>query len=231
MSACAAIVKGPAPLVTSRDKLIGIALASLFHTPKGLNTARSNRFAPPGKPYHVVNRGNDRRAVFLEPTHYQMFMRLMRAGTRRFPVVLHGYCAMPNHFHLIVEPTENDALSEYMQWVTGCYSCYFRARTKTVGHGHVFQRRFWSAPIHDDRHFLMVLRYVEANALRANLVQRAEDWEWSSLADRLKGKFRSDRWQLLPPDWCRLVNLIQRADVLERLRKEITPKRGRPAKK
>jgi REP-associated tyrosine transposase len=138
---------------------------------------------------------------------------------------------MRNHFHLILEPTEDNALSTYMQWVTGCYSCYFRARTKTVGHGHVFQRRFWSSPIQDDLHFLMVLRYVEANPLRAKLVPRAEQWEWSSLTDRLKGKFKTDRGERLPADWCDLVNLIQRPDVLQRLRQEIAPTRGRPVKK
>jgi putative transposase len=156
---------------------------------------------------------------------------LVRAGTRRFAVRLNGYSAMPNHFHLILEPMEDNALSAYMQWVTGCYSCYFRVRTRTVGHGHVFQRRFWSAAIHDDLHFLMVLRYIEANPVRAKLVPRAEQWGWNSLADRLDGKFRSDRCALLPADWCEIVNLPQRREVLERLRKEITPKRGRPCKK
>jgi REP-associated tyrosine transposase len=222
--------KGPAPLVTSRDKLPGTPFASQFPHSARLITARNNRCAPPGQPYHVVNRGNDRRLVFLEPAHYKFFTRLLRAGTRRFGVVLDGYCAMRNHFHLILEPTEDRALSEYMQWVTGCYSCYFRTRTRTLGHGHVFQRRFWSAPIHDDLHFLTVLRYVEANPVRATLVRRAEQWEWSSLTDRLKGRFKSERCDLLPSDWCDLVNSAQSPDVLERLRKEIAPRPGRPAK-
>jgi putative transposase len=190
--------------------------------------ARRNRYAPPGKPYHVVNRGNDRRVVFAQPAHYKVFLQLVNAGTRKFAVDLHAYCLMPNHFHLVLEPREDEALSAYMQWVTGCYSCHLRSSTKTVGHGHVFQRRFWDAPIRDDLHFLTVLRYVEANALRASLVTRAEDWQWSSLALRRQGKILSQRSELLPADWCELVNLLQLPEVLQRLRKEIAPKRGRP---
>ena len=102
--------------------------------------------------------------------------------------------------HLLLEPKTDEALSAYMQWVTGCYSCYLRTRTETVGHGHVFQRRFWSVGVEDMLHFLMVLRYIEANPLRAKLVDRAE-----------------------------LVNLVQLPELLERLRKQITPTRGRPA--
>lgn len=192
--------------------------------------ARANRFAPAGQPYHVVNRGNDRRAVFLQPADYQTFLKLVRAGTRRFPIDLHAHCAMPNHFHLVVEPKEGTALSAYMQWVTGCYACYLRSRTGTVGFGHVFQRRFWSAVITGNVHFLMVLRYVEANPRRANLVERAEQWRWSSLASRIKGEVFSDRTARLPPEWGELVNLVQLPEVLDRLRREIAPQRGRPPK-
>jgi putative transposase len=136
---------------------------------------------------------------------------------------------MPNHFHLLVETKEEEALSAYMQWVTGCYACYLRTRTKTIGHGHVFQRRFWSAGIDDTLHFLMVLRYIEGNPRRAGLVDRAEQWQWSSLANRARANTQS-RWCVaLPVEWCELVNLVQLPEVLARLRKEITPKRGRPS--
>jgi putative transposase len=176
----------------------------------------------------VVNRGNDRRVIFPETCDYEMFMRLVRAGTRRFAIAVHAHCVMPNHFHLLVEVIEDEALSAYMQWVTGCYACYLRTRTKTVGHGHVFQRRFWSVGIDDTLHFLVVRRYIEANPRRAKLVERAEQWQWSSLANREQADTGS-RWCVaLPDDWCELVNEVQVPEVLERLRMEITPKPGRP---
>src|SRR5262245_47564053 len=114
--------------------------------------SRRNRLTVAGTAYHVVNRGNDRRVIFREDADYERFLHLLAAGTERFGVELFGYCAMPNHFHAVARPTTDDALSAYMQWVTGCYACDLRTRTKTVGHGHVFQRRFWSAHLHDDLH-------------------------------------------------------------------------------
>jgi putative transposase len=190
--------------------------------------ARANRYAPAGRPYHVINRGNDRQTIFQGPPDYRGFIRLLTAGGDRFAVELHGHCVMPNHFHLLVEPHEDTELSAYMQWVTGCYSCDFRTRTRTRGHGHVFQRRFWSTRLQDDLHFLTVLRYIEANPLRAGLVTRAEEWPWSSLPARIAGRHTSSRMELVPPGWCDLVNLVQRREVLERLRRAFAPPRGRP---
>jgi putative transposase len=188
--------------------------------------ARANRYLPAGRPYHVVNRGNDRRAIFLEAADYRAFKRLLVSGADRFAIDLHGHCLMPNHFHLVAEPREDAQLSAYMQWVTGCYSCQFRTRTRTLGYGHVFQRRFWSAPIQSDLHFLTVLRYVEANPLRAGLVSRAEEWPWSSLRARVRGRRHGPRSESIPEDWCGLVNLVQRVEVLDHLRREISPRRG-----
>lgn len=191
--------------------------------------ARRGRYAPGGKIFHVTNRGNDRRVIFRQDQDYKRFLRTLRVGTRRHPVKIYGFCAMPNHFHLIVEPKTDDALSAYMQWVTCCYACDLRARTETKGHGHVFQRRFWSAPINHDLDFLITLRYVEANALRAGLVPRAEDWRWGSLGDRRENvrKLLSPLPMTLPAGWCELVNLVQREEVLDRIRRSLNPQPGR----
>lgn len=194
--------------------------------------ARENRVAPPAVPCHVVNRGNDRRVIYPDPADYRAFLHLVKSGSPRFRVRVHGYCLMPNHFHLVLEPLRDRALSAYMQWVTGCYSCYLRARTGTVGSGHVFQRRFWSAAIRDDLHFLTVLRYVEANPLRAGLVTCGEDWPWSSLRERLVGRMPAPSTGLRVGDWTALVNQVQPASSLDELRREVTRRPGRrPAAK
>jgi putative transposase len=92
----------------------------------------------------------------------------------------------------------------------------------------VFQRRFWSTPVEDDVHLAMVIRYVEGNPLRAGLVSRAEQWEWSSLAARMQGAFTTSRSSVLPAHWCGLVNLSQRSEVLDRIRRDTDRRRGRP---
>lgn len=189
--------------------------------------ARVNRIAVEGIPHHVVNRGNDRRRVFSEAVDYRRFLDLSDIAVQQFGVQRLAFCLMPNHFHLVLQPDAGLALSAYMQWLTGCYSCYYRTRTRTLGHGHVFQRRFWSAPVHDELHFGAIVRYVEANPVRAGLVASAEEWPWSSIRLRLRGRLPIPG-DLHSGEWRSLVNASQGRDTLTRLRREICPPPGRP---
>ena len=100
-----------------------------------------------------------------------------RTGTR-----LIAYCLMPNHFHLTLWPERDDEVSDYMMWLLTAHVRRYHKHYQSSGH--VWQGRFRSFPIQEDDHLLAVLRYTERNALRAGLVQRAEDWPWSSLAPR-----------------------------------------------
>ena len=91
-----------------------------------------------------------------------------------------AYALMPNHWHLVLWPETDGALSAYVQWLAGAHARNINAR-----HGHIgaaYQRRFTSVPVRDDVHLLTVLRYVESNPVAAGLVRRAEDWPWSSAA-------------------------------------------------
>ena len=190
---------------------------------------RKNRFAPPGLAYHVVNRRNDRQTVFHEAADYTAFLDLLAAGVRRFRVLVFAYCLMPNHFHLIAQPQDEQALSAFMQWVTCRYACRYRQQTETVGQGHVFQRRFWNAPLYDDHAFLVVLRYVEANPLRAGLVDRAEAWGWSSMRERDQpGDILSPLPLALPAQWTEIVNAPLPEGTLAQIRRATVPTAGRP---
>ena len=102
-------------------------------------------------------------------------------------------------------------------------ACDFRRRTHTRGFGHVFQRRFWGAPVYDETGFIAVLRYVEANAHRARLVTRAEHWKWTSLGDRLRTSplIIVPSPVSLPADWSDWVNLGQDEFVLEMIRQDL----------
>jgi hypothetical protein len=91
---------------------------------------------------------------------------------------------MSNHWHLVVAPVGSAVLSRLMHWVTTTHTMRFHKRRSTSGHGPVYQGRFKSQPVEGLGHLLRVIRYVERNALAANLVTRAEDWPWGSLADR-----------------------------------------------
>jgi putative transposase len=90
-----------------------------------------------------------------------------------------AYCLMPNHWHLVLWPNEDAAVSAYIHWLTGTHACHFNARHALTGH--VYQGRFKAVRVLEERHLLTLLRYVESNPVSAGLVERAEQWHWSSV--------------------------------------------------
>jgi putative transposase len=150
----------------------------------------------PGLAYHVLNRGNGRATIFHKDADYRAFCDLLVAAKQKFPVSLLGFCVLPNHFHLVLQPETPSALSGFMQWwLTSHVRRYHRHYHSS---GHVWQGRFKSFPIQTDAHLLTVLRYVLLNPVRANLVTRAERWPWSSL----NPAYPPDPWPVeAPVDW------------------------------
>ena len=119
-----------------------------------------------------------------------------------------------------------------MQWLTTTHMRRWHAHRGTRGTGPVYQGRFRSFPIQEDRHFLTVCRYVERNALRAGLVERLQDWTWSSLSRRRRkaaGDWLVDKrdWPVEPPrDWASFVDRPQTDGELAALRQSVV--RGAP---
>ena len=142
---------------------------------------RAPRADEAGGLYHALNRGNSRAAIFHKEADYEAFERILSEGLARYPVQLFCYQLMPNHWHLVLRPTQDGEMSQFLRWVTATHTMRYHAHYHTSGTGHVYQGRFKSFPIQDDAHFLTVCRYVERNALRAELTARAEDWRWGSL--------------------------------------------------
>ncbi|SIO67652.1 putative transposase [Singulisphaera sp. GP187] len=187
---------------------------------------RTARASVAGLWYHVLNRGYRREAVFHKPGDYDAFVQAMTDAGSRVPVDLLGYCLMPNHFHLLVRPHSDGDLGRWMQWLLTAHARRYHRHYGTTGH--VWQGRFKAFPVQDDGHLVTVLRYVERNALRAELVARAEDWKWSSLP----GWQRGDPWlwkgevSVRDEGWLERVNEPLSVGDLERLRHSVS--RGRP---
>lgn len=132
---------------------------------------------------------------------------------------------MPNHFHLIVRTHADGDLGRWMQWLLMAHARRYHRHSHTSGH--VWQGRFPAFPIQDDDHLVTVLRYVERNALRAELVARAEDWKWSSLPGwRSGGRLLWRGVEVRDERWLKRVNEPLSIGDLQRLR--LSVERGRP---
>jgi putative transposase len=187
------------------------------------------RFFEPGYCYHVFNRGVERRRLFRTPDEFQAFEELLTETHELHRLPVHTYELMPNHWHFVVRPETLEQLSAYFQHLAGTHAKRFRAVTRTAGQGHVYQDRFKSFPVQSDEHFLTLCRYVERNALRAGLVNQAEDWRWGALWHRLHGgqDWLTSDWPVpLPSQWLRLVNQPMTAAELGAIRRSI--RRGVP---
>src|SRR3990172_7915988 len=139
---------------------------------------RTARASVGGMCYHAINRGNGRAELFHKEDDYAAFVRLVEEACERLPMRVLAYCLMPNHFHLALWPHGDGDLGRWMQWLL---TAHVRRYHRHYGSsGPVWQGRFKAFPIQQDEHLLTVLRYIEANPLRARLVKRAEDWRWSS---------------------------------------------------
>jgi putative transposase len=149
---------------------------------------RSLRYAAPGCIHHVWNRGNRRQAIFHKPGDYKAFIRILVEARHRFGIQLISFCVMKNHWHLVIKPTDRVSISAYMHWVTSTHVRRYQLHYDIVGSGHVYQRRFKNRVCRNsERRLLVLIRYVEANPLKAGLVRRSEQWRWSSLWLRLHG--------------------------------------------
>src|SRR3989442_8959181 len=128
--------------------------------------------------FHVLNRANGRLRLFDDEEDYAAFERVLTQACERVPMRLLAYCVMPNHWHLVLWPRGEGDLSRFMSWLTLTHTQRWHAFHQSVGTGHLYQGRFKSFVVQADDHLLTVCRYVERNALRAKLVERAEDWRW-----------------------------------------------------
>jgi putative transposase len=164
--------------------------------------------------------------IFRQPGDYEAFIALLLEAARRFGVSLLAFCIMPNHWHLVLVAQEPGAVSAYMGWLTGTHVKRYHRLYGLAGTGHLYQGRYTDVLVQGDVHLLIVMRYVEANPLRARLVDRAEAWPWSSLGAPLtiREQLMVDAPVPRPSNWVDWVNGCE-AD-LEEIRSSI--RRGRP---
>ena len=181
--------------------------------------ARLARVVIPGYPHHVTQRGNGRAQTFFGDGDYALYRDLLAAHCGAASVEVWAWCLMPNHVHLILVPSDPDGLRRALARVHRIYAGTIQARRKRTGH--FWQGRFGAA-VMDEPHLAAALRYVSLNPVRARLVERAQDWRWSSTRAHLRGK--DDGVTVLAPvrdrfpDFADLLACEPEADLFESLR-------------
>jgi putative transposase len=142
--------------------------------------ARLPRLTLAGYPHHIIQRGNNRQAIFTTPADYRFMLDLLAESAKKFDVSVHAYVLMSNHFHLLVTPQTAEGLPKMMQAVGHTYVGYFnRAQLRS---GTLWDGRYKSTVIQTERYLLACMAYIDLNPVRAGMVEQPQDYPWSSHA-------------------------------------------------
>ena len=138
-----------------------------------------------GEYYHIVARGNGKRAIFRCKRDYKTFINITHEYLEKFSIKLYHYCLMKNHIHFLVQAIQSTALPKFMQGILQKYAVYFIRKYDSPGH--IFQNRYKSYLIDKDSYLLECARYIERNPLRAKIVDDLFEYLWSSFNFYNKG--------------------------------------------
>jgi putative transposase len=160
---------------------------------------RRARLYIPDLPYHVVQRGNNREACFIEPENYQFYLILWEELSRRYGVSVHAYVLMTNHVHFLVTPGNETAVSNTTKVAGSRYAQYMNKKYRRTGT--LWEGRHRASLVQSERYLLTCMRYIELNPVRAGMVKRPEEYRWSSYGVNAWG----DTGSLAPhPEYIRL---------------------------
>ena len=193
--------------------------------------SRMARVVAVGLPHHITQRGNFQQDVFLSPDDRKRYLRWMRKFSTQYGLRIFAYCLMQNHVHFIATPTNEDSLARTFKNAHMRYAQYFN---KKLGrHGHLWQGRFYSCVL-DAPHLILAARYIERNPVRAGLVKKPWQWEWSSALNHV-GK--EDKAPLKLGDflgiigmshdyWAQYIDSTEETNFLQQIKKHTLA--GRP---
>ena len=140
--------------------------------------ARLPRLTLPGYPHHIIQRGNNRQAIFNSTADQQTLLALLLENAKKFQVAIHAYVLMSNHFHLLATPQTAEGLPQMMQAVGRSYVRYFNDTQQRTGT--LWEGRYKSTVIQTERYLLACMAYIDLNPVRAGMVTAARDYPWSS---------------------------------------------------
>lgn len=148
--------------------------------------ARLPRFVLPGYPQHVIQRGNNRQRILLDEPDYWFLWERLQAAADKFRCDVHAYALMPNHFHLLMTPWQDDGIGKLMQYVGRYYVQYFNRRYDRTGT--LWEGRYRATLLDPGAYLLLCSRYVELNPVRAGFVDDPRSYDWSSYGFNATGR-------------------------------------------
>lgn len=185
--------------------------------------ARPLRLEFAGALYHVTSRGDHREDIFLCDDDRKEWLEVLGMVCSRFNWVIHAYCQMSNHYHLLLETVDGN-LSRGMRQLNGLYTQHFNQHHGLVGH--LYQGRYKAILVQKENYLLELSRYVVLNPLRANMVESLEEWHWSSypIVTQMESP---PPW--LDTDWLLSQFGSKRSEAINRYRQFVMAGKGLPS--
>lgn len=164
-----------------------------------------------GIAFHVMNRAVRGTILFKTQRDFEAFAAIVTLALARVRprVRILSYQVMKNHWHFVITCDRIADLSKFMHWMEGTHANNWAGAHKSRGRGYVYQGRFKAVPVQTSTSLIRVCRYVERNALRKNLVDRAEQWPWGSLYSQCNSYYPIplSQWPIATPEnWIEIVN-------------------------
>ncbi len=148
---------------------------------------RTARVVVPDYPHHITQRGNYRQKIFLDDNDRKQYLAFIANYSRKHNLNILAYCLMDNHVHFVVVPKEADSIARTFSVAHTLYSQYYNKKMNVLGH--LWQGRFYSCVL-DEKHFIAASRYVERNPVRAGIVGKPSEYEWSSAKSHVDSLYK-----------------------------------------
>ncbi len=151
--------------------------------------ARPLRIEYPDAYYHITARGNEQKNIYRNDRDREKFLEYLASASERYSAVIHAYCLMSNHYHLLLQ-TPAGNLSQIMRHINGAYTTYYNVKRKRSGH--LLQGRYKAILVDQDAYAQELTRYIHLNPVRVKMVKRPEEYRWSSYGGYLNKKKRAE---------------------------------------
>jgi putative transposase len=160
--------------------------------------------------------------LFQTPSDFDLWVKTLREALQIFPLKIHAFCVMPNHWHMLASSPSGPTFTKAMQWLGATHAIRWRKRADSVGKGAVYQSRYRCHRVKPNQVFWVVARYIERNPVRAGLTEFPYNWDWSSAGQKNGTSIAIDEWPLAKPEkWEEFLecggNPVEEAKVREAL--------------